>query len=257
MFLSRFVDIQGAVWTGKRRYMVRLRPKLSGEEGVLHPPAYFSIGSNGGYLFYPGQPLTCKKCLQLGHIAANCPGGVCRRCGAAGHEAKTCGQIMTCDLCGSMDHVYRTCPRKRKSFADIVKGPSEAPKRDAPGPSEGPVMFSGTKVPSEKGDKGEPEQEGEGSGGTVTDQPVSRSWADVAPEGGLESPSWSPVLSRSAKRKGGRGSKSPTWRRAKFSMQNHFQGLPVETLDSDLEGAEEGGSKEVVATDDPLVLAGE
>ncbi|MBN3312512.1 ZCHC3 protein, partial [Atractosteus spatula] len=120
MFLSRFVDIQGAgskvldpakVWTGKRRYMVRLRPKPSGEEGVLHPPAYFSIGSNRGYLFYPGQPLTCKKCLQLGHIAANCPGGVCRRCGAAGHEAKTCGQIMTCDLCGSMDHVYRTCPR--------------------------------------------------------------------------------------------------------------------------------------------------
>uniref|UniRef100_W5NLU9 CCHC-type domain-containing protein n=1 Tax=Lepisosteus oculatus TaxID=7918 RepID=W5NLU9_LEPOC len=130
MFLSRFVDIQGegvkeidrvGVWTGRRRYMVRLRPKPSGDEGVLHPPAFFRIGSNRGYLFYPGQPLTCKKCLQLGHIAANCPGGLCRRCGTAGHEAKNCEQVMTCDLCGSAGHMYRSCPRKRKSFADIVK----------------------------------------------------------------------------------------------------------------------------------------
>uniref|UniRef100_W5LW39 CCHC-type domain-containing protein n=1 Tax=Lepisosteus oculatus TaxID=7918 RepID=W5LW39_LEPOC len=96
-FLSRFVDVQGEgkkdldvlkVWTGKRWYTVRLRPKPSECEGVVHPPAYFSIGPNRGYLFYPGQPVTCKKCFQRGHVATNCPGGVCRKCKATIHDTK-------------------------------------------------------------------------------------------------------------------------------------------------------------------------
>uniref|UniRef100_W5LWX5 CCHC-type domain-containing protein n=1 Tax=Lepisosteus oculatus TaxID=7918 RepID=W5LWX5_LEPOC len=129
-FLTRFVDVQSVgqkvtdglnIWTCKRRYLVRLRSNSLEEDGVSHPPAYFSIGPSRGYLFYPGQPLTCKKCFQRGHKAVDCTRAFCRKCKAADHETANCGKLSTCNLCGSMDHVYRSCPRKQKSFAAIVK----------------------------------------------------------------------------------------------------------------------------------------
>uniref|UniRef100_W5NLU8 CCHC-type domain-containing protein n=1 Tax=Lepisosteus oculatus TaxID=7918 RepID=W5NLU8_LEPOC len=144
-FLSRFVDVQGEgqkdldalrVWTGKRRYTVRLKPKPSEGEGVVHPPAYFTIGPNRGYLFYPGQPVTCKKCFQRGHVAANCPGGVCRKCKATTHETKDCTKVLTCDLCGAEGHVYRVCPMKSRSFADVVRTSAEGPRGEESRPQQ-------------------------------------------------------------------------------------------------------------------------
>ncbi|MBN3324691.1 ZCHC3 protein, partial [Atractosteus spatula] len=119
-FLRRFVDIQGEgrkvideenVWTSKWRYMARFRSCDTAEGGVLVPPANFFIGSNKGYLTYPGQPKTCRKCGEKDHFAIDCQSKVCRRCGRVGHIAMDCVNPLVCNLCGEQGHTYRMCSR--------------------------------------------------------------------------------------------------------------------------------------------------
>ncbi|MBN3324299.1 ZCHC3 protein, partial [Atractosteus spatula] len=118
-FLRRFVDVQGGgqkvvdeerIWTFKRRYLVRLRQSPTTPGGVLYPPANFTIGPNRGYLMYSGQPQTCRRCGQEGHLAAECSTEVCRRCGRTGHVATACSFQQLCNLCGEPGHLYRACP---------------------------------------------------------------------------------------------------------------------------------------------------
>uniref|UniRef100_W5MX83 CCHC-type domain-containing protein n=1 Tax=Lepisosteus oculatus TaxID=7918 RepID=W5MX83_LEPOC len=106
-FLRRFVDIQGNgvkvmdsrnFWTGKRRYMVRLRTIATEKGGYVHPPAFFMIGSNGGHLNYPGQPFVCRNCATEGHVAAECTVICCRRCGEKGHRAEKCAKPLSCNF---------------------------------------------------------------------------------------------------------------------------------------------------------------
>ncbi|MBN3314461.1 CNBP protein, partial [Atractosteus spatula] len=113
-FLRRFVDVQGGgqkvvdeerIWTFKRRYLVRLRQSQTTPGSVLHPPANFTIGPYRGYLIYPGQPQTCRKCGQEGHLAADCSTEVCRRCGRVGHVATDCSYQQLCNLCGEPGHL--------------------------------------------------------------------------------------------------------------------------------------------------------
>ncbi|MBN3319694.1 ZCHC3 protein, partial [Atractosteus spatula] len=111
--LGKFVFLQGEgkkdldeddkVWTGKRIYWMRLR---EGREGAIHPPASFKIGSERGYLEYPGQPPTCWRCMEPGHLASQCGAECCRRCGSRGHVTRACVQ---CYACGKMGHTFVNC----------------------------------------------------------------------------------------------------------------------------------------------------
>ncbi|MBN3319297.1 ZCHC3 protein, partial [Atractosteus spatula] len=118
-FLKRFVDVQGAgrkeldakgYWTGRRRFLVRLRPGPGLAGGLVHPPSSFSIGVNRGTLRYPGQPIVCYRCGKAGHMATNCSEVRCRKCGAGGHLASTCRETISCNLCGRQGHLYGVCP---------------------------------------------------------------------------------------------------------------------------------------------------
>uniref|UniRef100_W5NMR8 CCHC-type domain-containing protein n=1 Tax=Lepisosteus oculatus TaxID=7918 RepID=W5NMR8_LEPOC len=128
-FLQRYMDILGAgqkiideegYWTCKRRYMVRFRASEVEVGGVMYPPANFNIGSNRGYVQYPGQPRTCRRCGQLGHISVDCTTEMCRRCGRAGHATISCKNPLVCNLCGEQGHGYRACPKKDRRFASVV-----------------------------------------------------------------------------------------------------------------------------------------
>ncbi|MGL6081714.1 MAG: hypothetical protein ACRC4N_04345, partial [Gammaproteobacteria bacterium] len=109
------------IWTGKRRFFVKLRvdPSISG--CLVHIPGSFSIGPNRGFLYYPGQPTFCRRCGGEGHVKADCEGQRCRFCGAADHFASACPAPKLCSLCGKPDHLYRACPSRVKSYASVLK----------------------------------------------------------------------------------------------------------------------------------------
>uniref|UniRef100_W5NN66 CCHC-type domain-containing protein n=1 Tax=Lepisosteus oculatus TaxID=7918 RepID=W5NN66_LEPOC len=128
-FLRRYVDVQGSgtkerdekgYWTGRRRFLVRLRPGAAPEGGVVHPPPAFSIGANGGTVRYPGQPKVCHRCGKEGHVVATCPSKVCRKCGAEGHLAADCRAVVRCNLCGMQGHLYNVCPDRKRTYAEAA-----------------------------------------------------------------------------------------------------------------------------------------
>uniref|UniRef100_A0A9J8D6E7 CCHC-type domain-containing protein n=1 Tax=Cyprinus carpio carpio TaxID=630221 RepID=A0A9J8D6E7_CYPCA len=98
-FLARYCEtVRGGerlkdrfgIWTGKRRYLVKLRADTASPGGLVHPPGTFFIGSNRGFLHYPGQPVYCRRCGAQGHVKADCTGQRCRFCGSAEHIATAC-----------------------------------------------------------------------------------------------------------------------------------------------------------------------
>ncbi|MBN3323669.1 ZCHC3 protein, partial [Atractosteus spatula] len=130
VFLNEFVLLQGkgereldseGVWTGRRVYWMRLRFGGTEEGGVLHPPAFFEIGSERGYLVYPGQPLACRRCGVLGHYAAKCTMVFCSRCKERGHVLKACRKEVRCFSCGELGHVFRSCVGRKTVRAEQDK----------------------------------------------------------------------------------------------------------------------------------------
>uniref|UniRef100_A0A9J8BCD9 CCHC-type domain-containing protein n=1 Tax=Cyprinus carpio carpio TaxID=630221 RepID=A0A9J8BCD9_CYPCA len=89
--------------------------------GLVHPPGTFFIGSNRGFLHYPGQPVYCRRCGAQGHVKADCTGQRCRFCGSAEHIATACPEPKTCSLCGGGDHLFRVCPSRQKTYASLFK----------------------------------------------------------------------------------------------------------------------------------------
>ncbi len=109
------------IWTGKRRFFVKLRVDPSVPGNLVHLPGSFSIGPNRGFLYYPGQPMYCRRCGGEGHVKADCEGQRCRFCGEADHVASACPAPKRCSLCGKSDHLYRACPSRSKSYASILR----------------------------------------------------------------------------------------------------------------------------------------
>uniref|UniRef100_A0A3B1K1G4 CCHC-type domain-containing protein n=1 Tax=Astyanax mexicanus TaxID=7994 RepID=A0A3B1K1G4_ASTMX len=105
------------IWTGQRRFLVRLRVDPAEPRGLLHPPGSFAIGPHRGFLHYPSQPLYCRRCGGLGHAKEACDG---RRCRSVEHSTADCGAPRTCSLCGSEGHLYWSCPSRRSTFSSLL-----------------------------------------------------------------------------------------------------------------------------------------
>lgn len=82
----------------------------------MHPPAYFNIGADKGYLFYSRQPPFCRRCRRYGHNEGRCEEERCRRCSKLGHTAKECSVPKTCHSCGSLDHLMKECKEGREQY---------------------------------------------------------------------------------------------------------------------------------------------
>ncbi|CAB1440703.1 unnamed protein product [Pleuronectes platessa] len=54
------------------RCFLQLKTGRQERTGTDQPPASFTIGTNGRYLYYSGQPLYCRKCTDFGHTAESC-----------------------------------------------------------------------------------------------------------------------------------------------------------------------------------------
>ena len=120
MTAARYVNDPLGFWTGRRQFQVLLYPDPEGPDGLKHPPALFSLGGDRGYLFYPRQPVFCRKCRKYGHNGGGCSGDRCRFCGQAGHTSKDCGAPKTCHGCGGSDHLFRSCPGRRRTYAEVA-----------------------------------------------------------------------------------------------------------------------------------------
>ncbi|XP_067939510.1 uncharacterized protein [Watersipora subatra] len=54
----------------------------------------------------------CMICrARRDHLAVNCPGNACRRCGRSGHWQKDC-KVPICQWCGGTGHAVNGCPRR-------------------------------------------------------------------------------------------------------------------------------------------------
>ena len=134
--IEKVMDRTG-FWTGKRKFAMLLKTDPAGHDGLAHPPAFFTIGAERGYLSYYRQPLFCKKCRGSGHKEKDCgEGAKCRFCSSKEHETKDCPRPKECHACGSTDHLLKNCsgrsgaggggPRRGAEASDRIEAASKA-----------------------------------------------------------------------------------------------------------------------------------
>lgn len=79
--VTRGLDLkeENGIQTGAYRFYVCLkRDENSGE--FTHLPPIIQLGAIRGYVFYPGQPKTCRKCGCNDHLATGCANVFCKNC---------------------------------------------------------------------------------------------------------------------------------------------------------------------------------
>ena len=59
---------------------------------------------------YPGQPKTCRRCGDLGHLIKECQSVRCFNCEQSGHQSEECEMPPLCSICRSVDHMLHECP---------------------------------------------------------------------------------------------------------------------------------------------------
>ncbi|PIK45411.1 putative zinc finger CCHC domain-containing protein 3-like [Apostichopus japonicus] len=80
---------------------------------VLHVPHELDDNVFGWEILrvrYPGQPRTCLKCGEEGHLAKDCAVIRCYNCHEVGHSARNCQAPSSCTTCGKSGHGYKACP---------------------------------------------------------------------------------------------------------------------------------------------------
>lgn len=128
--VKRGLDLkdEDGIRTGAYRFYVHLhRDENSGD--LIHLPPIIQLGAIRGYVFYPGQPKTCRKCGGNDHLAVECENVVCRNCNSEEHITSECPFPRKCNLCGGEGHTFRACPQ---SYANKVKRPHQQHLEEIP-----------------------------------------------------------------------------------------------------------------------------
>ena len=73
-------------------------------------PSSVRIAGEVVFLSYRGQPRTCRRCGEEGHLAQGCKKPRCFNCEAPGHVSSECDQDPLCGVCLKTDHHEPDCP---------------------------------------------------------------------------------------------------------------------------------------------------
>lgn len=73
-------------------------------------PSSIRIAGEVVFVSYPGQPKTCRRCGEEGHMAQGCKNPRCYNCEAPGHVASDCEHDPLCGICLQPDHHVSDCP---------------------------------------------------------------------------------------------------------------------------------------------------
>lgn len=126
---------------------------------------------------YPGQPKTCWKCGDEGHMAQGCKSPRCYNCEAPGHRAFECPEHPLCGICLESNHPISQCPflvfsanvsntgESTPSYADSVRqnqpaGPSTVKSAAASKKKTGDKDKRNEELPKEKTPPAQPACEG-------------------------------------------------------------------------------------------------
>lgn len=97
-------------------------------------PSAIRIAGEPVFISYPGQPKSCRKCRDVGHLAQGCKNPRCFNCEAPGHRSAECKVPPLCGICMKPDHPVSACPfllfsanvenadDQFASYADVAKG---------------------------------------------------------------------------------------------------------------------------------------
>lgn len=73
-------------------------------------PSAIRIAGEPVFISYPGQPKSCRKCRDIGHLAQGCKNPRCFNCEAPGHRSAECKVPPLCGICMKPDHPVSACP---------------------------------------------------------------------------------------------------------------------------------------------------
>lgn len=73
-------------------------------------PSSVRIGGEAIDITDAGQPKTCRKCGDKGHLASGCKNPRCYNCKSPGHRAADCDKQPLCGICLDSKHPMTNCP---------------------------------------------------------------------------------------------------------------------------------------------------
>lgn len=73
-------------------------------------PSSVRIAGEVIFLSYPGQPRTCRRCGEEGHVAQGCKKLRCFNCETPGHMSSECNLEPLCGVCLKANHHESDCP---------------------------------------------------------------------------------------------------------------------------------------------------
>ena len=75
-------------------------------------PSAIRIAGESVFISYPGQPKTCRKCSDVGHLAQGCKNPHWYNCESPGHRSSECEKEPLCGNCLKPDHPVADCPNR-------------------------------------------------------------------------------------------------------------------------------------------------
>ena len=101
LFFRRDVGVATRVLNGVRTARMRLSSAI---------PSLIRIASEAMFVSYLGQPKTCQRCGEEGHMAQGCKKPHCYNCEAPGHVESDCDFDPLCGIFLQSDHNVSECP---------------------------------------------------------------------------------------------------------------------------------------------------